>query len=375
MRCVISRNQFCRSVEFAGQFTYVNTNHPITELMKLSFSHDKVVVSAYCGESQTEITLSCECNTTAELCVNAARLVKILKACDDDHLELDIEFADEKPVMFTVKNFDDTFQFPAIEADLPSLPSVSQYHLTLPSGLLTRAISMVVAADVESSRYALGGVWFNFKQDEIELAATDGRRMMYYRTPYSTGIEQSLLVPVDVLKRLGKLGEVELSINENLFKLVSDNVSVVGRQIEGRYPNVHKVIESTEDSPAARREIDRVLLLNSLKRATLMTSDGNYGVDINACGRRLTMSTASIDVGKAKVCLDCESERGEANFDIALDVRFVQQMVSVLDCDTVEFNYFSEEGACTFIGDQVKCILMPMTREKKKVQDTEEVTA
>jgi DNA polymerase III beta subunit len=377
MQCVINRNHLARSVEFAGQFTYTNAYNPITELMKLSFSHDSVVISAYNGESQTEIKLTCNCDAEVDVCVNAARLVKILKACDNDHLELDVELDDgDEPVLFTIKNFDDEFQLPVAKADLPSLPSVSQYHITLPTGLLTRAISFVVSTDEDMGRYALMGVWFNFKLDSIELAATDGRRLMYYNTPFATHCEQSIIIPSAALKKLGKLGDCEISFNENMFRITSDNVTVAGRLVEGRYPNVHKVIEPTNETPEARREIDRTLLLNSLKRAMLMAKDGDWGMDVKASGRRLILSTASVDTGKAKVCIDCEGEWGGANFDITLDIRFVQQMVSELTSDVVEFHYFSEQGACTFNGDGVKCVLMPMSRDvpKKKVAE-EEATA
>ncbi len=376
MNCSVDRNQFAKAIDFVSQFTLVTSDKPILENIKLVVDHDSIVLSAYDGEAQAEVTVDCDSDLSTQLCVNALKLQKILKNCDSDIIELDISGEASQPVCLVVKNFDDQFDLPCSDGDLPALPSVSHDYSRLPTGLMARANSMSVAVDPKSARYQLGGVYFNLSESSIELASTDGRRMMYYHTSFDTEHTGQLIIPANVIKRIGKIGETDLAFNENLFLISSGNVKVAGRQIEGRFPNVTKVMESVQVQPAACRVVDRQLFVASLRRAELMTTDDSRGVELKACGRRLTLKSQSASVGRASVNLDCERETGLDNFKITLDSKLLKEMIESLSDSTVTFNYFGGSNAACFIGGSVQCVIMPMAVDKPAVNaEEEEATA
>jgi DNA polymerase III sliding clamp (beta) subunit (PCNA family) len=204
-------------------------------------------------------------------------------------------------------------------------------------------------------------VWFSIADSKLELAATDGKRLMHYSTPVEGDATGSLIIPANVIKRIAKLEEAELSYNENMFLLVSGNTKVAGRMIEGRFPNVHKILEAN-DPCNARREMDRTLFIGALKRASLMTDKEQYGVSFCMSGRCLILRAQAASVGKAVVRFDCETEWGDANFEVILDVNMTREMMESLCSETIEMQTHGESGAVFFKSNGVTCVQMPMSR-------------
>jgi DNA polymerase-3 subunit beta len=366
MKCTVDRLDLLKAVEFTSQFTLVNSAKPVLENVKLVLSDDSITVSAFDGEAQAEYRVECDCDFDSTVLVNANKILKLLKSSDSGDLNLSVEGDDDQPTLLTIANFDDTFELPCCQSDLPALPSVSHYHSTLPSGLMARANAMTVATDDTTNRYALQGIWLNLTPSSVEVASTDGRRLMYYHSSFETQDTGTLIIPAQVIKRIGKLGEAEISFNENLYLISSGNIKVAGRQIEGRYPAVNKVLESVDGHPEASRVIDRALLLGSLRRASLMTTDESRGVNFIGSGRCLTLKAENASVGKASVKIDCEREEGDANFEVTLDVKLLKELAESLNAETVTLNFFGEDKAVSLVGNGIVCVQMPMLGAKPK---------
>jgi DNA polymerase-3 subunit beta len=221
MKCTVDRLDLLKAVEFTSQFTLVNSAKPVLENVKLVLSDDSITVSAFDGEAQAEYRVECDCDFDSTVLVNANKILKLLKSSDSGDLNLSVEGDDDQPTLLTIANFDDTFELPCCQSDLPALPSVSHYHSTLPSGLMARANAMTVATDDTTNRYALQGIWLNLTPSSVEVASTDGRRLMYYHSSFETQDTGTLIIPAQVIKRIGKLGEAEISFNENLYLISS----------------------------------------------------------------------------------------------------------------------------------------------------------
>ena len=374
MRCTIDRLNFTKAVEFVSQFTLKTSARPVLECVKLVIDRDTLTVSGYDGEAQAEYEVACESRLTTQVIVNAALLRKMLKACDMDELTIEVDGDRDNPTGLVVKNHDDKFDLPNFGSDLPSLPSVGHDYLTLPHGYLARAGAMTVATDQDATRYQLQSVLFKSTDSGLELVTTDGRRLMHYHTPIDTNVQGQWMIPNTVVKRISKLGETEMTANQNMVLFVSGDVKVSCRLIEGRFPDYTKVLESTDGQPAAKRVIDRTMLLGTLKRATLFLADDNRATAWKARGRSLQISAATASVGKAKVSLDCEREEGDANFTTTLDGEMVREMIEQSNDDTVDFLFYGGANAVRFVTGGVTSLLMPMDSGSPQRQE-EEATA
>ncbi len=129
MKCTVDRLDLLKAVEFTSQFTLVTSAKPVLENVKLVLSDDSITVSAFDGEAQAEYRVECDCDFDSTVLVNANKILKLLKSSDSGDLNLSVEGDDDQPTLLTIANFDDTFELPCCQSDLPALPSVSHYHL------------------------------------------------------------------------------------------------------------------------------------------------------------------------------------------------------------------------------------------------------
>lgn len=377
MRCTIDRHNFTKAVEFVSQFTAPKSPKAVLENIKIVIDRDgSAVLSSFDGEAQAEYEIACESRFSAQVLVNAALLKKVLKSCDMDDLELDIDGEGDEPVNLIIGNHDDRFSLPNFRQDLPALPSVSHDYITLPHGFLTRAAAATIATDPESTRYCLSGVLIKSTDIGLEIVATDGRRMMYSFSPMDTEYQGEWLVPANVLKRLTKLGETEMAANENMALFMSGNVKVACRIIEGRFPNYNAVMQSTDGTPQAKRIIDRASLVATLKRATVFSDQDNQVTKWVSSGRSLSIQAAAASLGKARVSLECEREEGDANFTVHINGECVREMIEASQDDTVELSYFGGTNALRFTTGNIASIVMPLTApDTERVEEEEEANA
>ena len=362
MRCTVDRDHLFNAVQFASQFSPAKSLKAVLSYTKLAVLSDRqMVISTFDGEAQAEVDVDCNSTETFQVLVNTQMLLKLLKNCDADYLDLDVDDL-INPSCLGIVNHDDRYDLVVLNEDLPALPSVRQLHVTLPVGLLTRANCLSVATDLESSRYALGGVLFEFTTDGLHLCSTDGRRMMNYHTPDCMGIEGQYIVPTAVVKRVADMdgSDVTLHLNDNMLIFESPKYRVASRLIEGRFPSWRQVAE-IDDVVTARRTIDRELLLASLRRVMLVSDEENRGAEWKGNGSTLTLKASNAGVGKSKVTLECEGENWD-QFDVTLDSRFVVQMIERLKGTTVEAKFHGDQGAVHLECDGVKCVVMPMSR-------------
>jgi DNA polymerase-3 subunit beta len=111
-----------------------------------------------------------------------------------------------------------------------------------------------------------------------------------------------------------------------------ENVSMVCRLIDGRYPNYDAVIPTNNPNVLT---IDRLSLLNSIKRVAIFANQSTHQVRFKISGKELTLSAEDIDYSnEAKERLTCSYE-GE-DMEIGFNSKFLQEMLSNLDNDDVK---------------------------------------
>ena len=113
--------------------------------------------------------------------------------------------------------------------------------VTLPAERLQKSVAFsMTAMDENSTRYALGGVYFGVKDGRLVVAATDSRRMtieLLVPCPEFRGV----VVPARAaacLKSAGMSGDVSVSVSETAIAFESSDVVIDCRVLEGKWPEM-----------------------------------------------------------------------------------------------------------------------------------------
>ncbi len=265
-----------------------------------------------------------------------------------------------------------------IEADeFPSIPTVEADEPTvaIDPTVLRNAINQVAfAAASDDTRPVLAGVLLKLHGNEVTFSATDGFRLSVktIALPEPVRTVQEVIVPARALIELSRIigdGEspVEMTITPSGGQVLfhTDNVDLVSRLIDGKFPDYQRIIPKQYSTRAV---MDRSGFLRDAKQASVFaSSSANIAkVTLDAGAEwgpgRMTLSANAAEVGDNKSELEGQIN-GEGG-QIALNVKFLQEALGAIDTPQVAFEMQSQAAPGVFrpVGDEsLLIIVMPMT--------------
>jgi DNA polymerase III subunit beta len=300
----------------------------------------------------------------------SAQTGSILRTSTD--AELAVETNEERLV---VRGLHSEFALPVEDANLfPEVPDFAavSYHVVAAADLKKLIRRTIFATDVESTRYALGGVLVELTAESIAMVGTDGRRLarMSARAdvendaPVPTG---SPVIPVKALKLIERnLADddppVHLSMQSGTAVLMRTESAVIySRLVEGRFPRYQDVFPSSAD---VKVPLEAGSLRMAVEQAAIVTSEESRGVDFRFESGVLRLISQSADVGSSHVDLPIAYD-GKA-VEITFDPRYLIDALRTLDDPTaVSAELIDSKNAAVFkTDDGYTYVVMPLTRER-----------
>jgi DNA polymerase-3 subunit beta len=299
-----------------------------------------------------------------------ARMGSILRTSLDEELAVEAE-GDH----LIVRGLHSEWKLPSEDPDLfPEVPdfAATAYHVVAAADLRRAIRRTMFATDVESTRYALGGVLVELTPESLTMVGTDGRRLarMVVGAEAEGGATPPSgqpVVPVKALKLLERnLDEedppVHLAIQSNAAVLVRTERAVIySRLVEGRFPRYQDVFPGGHE---ARIPMDAGDLLRAVEQASIVTSEESRGVDFTFGDGMLKLASQAADVGSSNVELPIDYQ-GKP-IEITFDPRYLTDALKNLDEDArVSAELIDHKNAAVFkTDDQYTYVVMPLTRDR-----------
>jgi DNA polymerase-3 subunit beta len=300
-------------------------------------------------------------NTT----VGAKKLLDILKALPADS-EVNLSLTDKR---MQVKSGKSRFNLQTLPAeDFPRLAAadVATVKFDVPQKLLKSLLSLVQYAMAQQDiRYYLNGLLMVVDGHTLRLVATDGHRLAHAAKQLD-GEEmarQEVILPRKTILELTKLladtdDTINIELSGNQVKFSFSDIVLVSKLVDGKFPDFQRVIPQNQPK---KLKLNRLALLGSLSRASILTSDKFRGV-------RWVLSDGSLKI----ICSNTEQEEAQEELDVdytgeGLDIGFnVGYLMDVLNnihdeeihCDLGDS---SSSALFTVDGkDDFKYVVMPM---------------
>ncbi len=235
--------------------------------------------------------------------VAAGRLASVLREVQDEETTLT---GDEGGLslrtgrsQFRLRG-DDREGFP----EIPTFPE--EGRLTVPGETLRNMIRRTAFATAkEAGRYALHGVLFLAQGGQLELVATDGRRLARAVRPLDASSDATLRVIVgakglSVLDRVmgTPAGDVAIALGERQVLFQVGGTLLVSRLIDGSFPAYEDVIPRTS---TGMLRIGAADLAGALRKVQLLTTRDAISVQFEIAPETLTIRSRAAEVGEARV--------------------------------------------------------------------------
>ena len=316
-----------------------------------------------------------EITSAGETLLPAARVSAIVRELTGD--SVDIALADD-----AVWIRSDQSEFRLSAQDASEFPPVAEfdddsYH-AIPGKSLRDAIRRTVfATDLESSRYALGGVLLELGRDKVTLAATDTRRLAVFETSCrahgsatSGSPDQSNnsnpVIPTKALTLIERSipdadSEALLAIHPNEALVKVGSSTIYSRLVEGRFPKYRDVVPAR-----AEKSIDLVVapFYSAIRQAQIVTEEDSRGVDFRFARGLLTMTSKSAEVGQSVIQLPISYDGDD--LAILFDPRYIADFLRVLSPEkSIRLDLIDAESAAVFrTDDAYTYVVMPLTRDR-----------
>lgn len=373
MKFKINRDHFSSGLQQVLNVVGTRATMPILSNVLIEASSGSISLTT------TNLDMGIRCQIKAEVAEKGALTLPVRKLASiiRELPSLDVEVETYASHQAKITSGTSLFRIMGIGSEeFPPLPTFNDQHsFLLAQEELSRMLKSVsYAQSTDETRYIMNGVYFNFAENQLSLAATDGRRLAVISKELEVTEDNAghLILPAktvaEVERLLGQGDSVRIAFNDRqvAFEIntgtsgddsgLAASIYLVSKVVEGNYPNYRQVIPKQTDQ---HFKINREAFLNCVRRAALVTSDKNNAVKLHVVDNLLEVTGSSSEFGESNVSLNIEYSGPEVT--VAFNPLFLQDPLKALNRDEVLFE-FKDEMAPGVIRtpESFLCVIMPL---------------
>jgi len=247
----------------------------------------------------------------------------------------DVELAVTDGVTLQIKSKSSKTKIKGISAEeFPAVKSVDAgVKLEISAENLREGVHEVAfAAQENSSRPILAGVFFRTEKAKLCMAATDSYRLSEktLKLENSVSDEKNCVIPVRAVleadRLAGKNKAITITIGENQVMFTVGGTNLTSRLIDGQFPDYQQIIPKKASTTAM---IDREALEMAVRRVSIFAKENNQHMKLQLLADgTLEVFTDATEIGEEKTTIPVTVD-GSAN-QIALNADYVLDILGAL---------------------------------------------
>ncbi len=341
MKFIVSSSELQKALQTVSGVISNSQSRPILENFLFEIEKDILKITASDGETTLITSLDVKSDAEGKIAVPAKIFQEFVKTYGDQPLTLSVKDAEDgNGKLLEILDEKDNFAVALDHAeDYPEIPEFdAAQSVTIAAGILSEALNNTLfATSNDSLRPVMTGVLFQFKEDETNFVSTDSHRLVVYKRTDLMNAEPVEFImpkkPLAIFKSILATSNEDVSIefNENMAKFTFGNNIWICRLIDGKYPNYSAVIPKENPNVLT---INRSLLLNSIRRASIMSNKSTNQVRFKLSGNILHLHAEDTEfANKADMQIPCDYNGEDIN--IGFSSKFLTEMLSVLSADDI----------------------------------------
>lgn len=337
MNFIVSSNTLLRHLQSISGVLSTSNTLPILDNFLFDINEGELTISASDLETTMRTKLNVEANESGKIAIPAKLLLEILKnlpdqpctfLVDNENFGIEISYDNGKSKMVGY-NGNEYPKIPAIE---------KKSNLKVTGEIISKAINKTIfATGNDDLRPVMSGVYCQFSPSDLTFVATDAHKLVCYKRTDSQAEGSASFIlpkkPLNLLKsNLRGDEEVLLEFNESNAVFSFNDIELICRLIDGKFPNYEAVIPKENPNVLT---VDRQQLLGSLKRVSIFSNKSTHQVKLKMAGSELSLFAEDIDFSnESNERLTCSYD-GE-DMEIAFNSKFLMEMLSNIDTPEIK---------------------------------------
>lgn len=351
MKFIISSNNFLKTIQPLMGVIVNNPALPIIENFLLETNGEKLSIKATDLETTIINETKIESDGNESIAVNAKLLNETLRTFPDQPLTFKTNTNNH---VLEIISEQGNYTISYIDSDeFPNTPEVSEAKsISIDSSTLSKGIkNTLFATGNDELRPVMSGVYMEVNTDSILLVSTDAHKLVKYENKIESDPNNStsFIIPKKPLQLLTNTiseidDKIQIDYNKTNVIFTLSNMQIYCRLIDGNYPNYNAVIP--KENPNILN-IDRTILLNSLKRVAIFSNKSTHQVKFKINGNLIEVSGEDIDFSN-KGNETIKVEYGGEDMEIGFNGKFLIEILNTLDCEKINI-YFSNPSKAAII--------------------------
>ena len=337
----------------AGPFLEKKDTSQITSHVYLNASNSTLTVKATDYEIGFLVTTkNVNISQDGSITANGKKFLDIVRILKDGDISLEV-----KNDTLHISQAHSNFKLPTFSYnEFPEFPSYEgKARISIESHTLIESLKKITPAiDTNNPKFELNGALIDIKQNSINFASTDTRRLAVVNVNNESANELSIIIPKKAIIEIQKLffDDIELYYDETNLIIHSEQYTFFTKLINGKFPEYSRIIPK---EIANNLVLPKAIMIDSIKQITTISTD----VKITFLNDIITFESLSDDNIEAKTEISHTTGFSEP-FSIAINSRYLLDFLNSINSS--EFNIGLNEGNLPFIlsDENFKTVVMPI---------------
>ena len=336
MKFIVNSSTLLKELQKLNGVISTSNTLPILDNFLFEIEDGKIKIIASDLETTMISEITTESSSNGQITIPSKILIDTLKTFSNQPLTF---LVDEETKGIEISSENGNYKLAGQDAkEFPKVPELSSSSsFLISSSVLLNAINKTLfASGNDELRPVMSGVFCELSEENITFVATDAHKLVKHtRSKITSNSNSSFILPkkpLSLLKNnIDSDSDLNVDFNETNVKFTLDNITLICRLIDGKYPNYDAVIP--KDNPN-KLVINKDELLNSIKRVSIYASKTTHQIRMKVAGSQLQITSEDLDfANKAEERLTCSYE-GE-DIEIGFNSRFVIDMLNNIGAEQI----------------------------------------
>ena len=357
MNFIVSSSYLLKNLNSISGVITSNPVVPILENVLFEIEGGNLLITASDLQTSVMVELQVESKENGSVAIPAKILIETLKNLPEQPVTFSI---DDQNYNIEINSDNGRYKLAGENsADFPKVPGVNDgYSSDINSEILNSAISNTIfSTSTDELRPAMTGVFFKLSSTGCTFVSTDGHRLVkYIRTDIKGDeVDHDMILPrksLNLLKSIlptDKSSDIKLDFNASNAYFSFENIKMVCRLIDERYPDYDNVIPSDNSNTVT---ITKSELLGSLKRISIYANKTTNQVRFKISGSEILISAEDLDFSnEANERISCEHDGDD--IEIGFNAKFLIEMLSNIESEKVMLKLSEPNRAGLLIPEDI----------------------
>ena len=358
MNFIVSSSYLLKNLSSISGVITSNPVVPILENVLFEIENGNLLITASDLQTSVMVELQVESKENGSVAIPAKILIDTLKNLPEQPVTFSI---DENNYNIEINSDNGRYKLAGENsADFPKVPEISDgYSFTVNANTLALAIgNTIFSTSTDELRPAMTGVFFRLSSNSCTFVSTDGHRLVkYIRTDISGDeVDHDMIIPRKSLNLLktnipsDDKNDINIEFNASNAFFSNDNIKLVCRLIDERYPDYENVIPSDNSNSI---EVDKSEILSSLKRISIYANKTTNQVRLKVSGSEILISAEDLDFSnEANERISCEHDGDD--IEIGFNAKFLIEILSNIHSDKVIFKLSEPNRAGLVLPEDIE---------------------